>query len=85
MSRFRQLALAGALTLAMVGTACSGDNGGRGYNRGWWGLSDDRHDNWAERKYERMKDNDRSGDAARFNDRLCRNGIPGDAPAGCGD
>jgi hypothetical protein len=62
-----------------------------GYERGWWGRGQDdrgryaRRDAQKERKYERKQDNDRSGDAERFNDRLCRNGIPGDAPAGCRD
>jgi hypothetical protein len=32
-----------------------------------------------------MKNDDRRGDAERFNNRLCHNGIPGDAPGGCGD
>lgn len=60
-----------------------------GYDRDWRGRRDrddrKRHakDGWKERKYERLMNNGRSGDAARFNDRLCRNGIPGDAPAGC--
>jgi hypothetical protein len=70
-----------------------------GYRRGWWGRDwDDRKrrtdddwkrrkryadDDWKERRYRRLKNNDRPGDAERFNDRLCRNGIPGDAPAGC--
>lgn len=40
-------------------------------------------DDWQERRYGRLKDNGRQGDAERFNDRLCRNGIPKDAPAGC--
>lgn len=72
-----------------------------GYRRGWWGPDgNDRRrstdddwkkqrrytdDDWKDRRYERMKDNGRRGDAERFNDRLCRNGIPGDAPAGCQD
>ena len=42
-------------------------------------------DDWKERKYEREKDNGRPGDAERFNDRLCHNGIRGDAPGGCED
>ena len=61
-----------------------------GYNRGWWGRDrDDRRrevrDDWKDRKYERKNDNGRPGDAERFNDRLCHNGIRGDAPADCKD
>lgn len=40
-------------------------------------------DEWKERRYERLQNNGRRGDAERFNNRLCRNGVPGDAPAGC--
>jgi len=60
-----------------------------GDDRGWWGRRDrdDRkrytRDEWKEQKYRRLQNNGRPGDAGRFNDRLCRNGIPGDAPAGC--
>jgi hypothetical protein len=71
-----------------------------GYDRGWWGRDwDDRRrydrdrgnrgryarDEWKERRYERKQDNSRPGDAERFNNRLCNNGIRGDAPAGCRD
>ena len=62
-----------------------------GYDRGWWGRDRDdrrrysRGDDWKERRYERRKDNNRPGDAERFNNRLCNNGVRGDAPAGCRD
>src|SRR5919206_3278342 len=55
-----------------------------GYDRGWWTRSDD-HGYWKERKYDRLKNDDRKGDAERFNDRLCHNGIRGDAPGDCKD
>jgi hypothetical protein len=70
-----------------------------GYNRRWWGSSDDHHhdgddqkqsagynnDSWKDRKYQRKEDNGRPGDAEQFNNRLCHNGVRGDAPASCPD
>lgn len=53
---------------------------GRRY--GWYERSE-RAERRIERRYERRRDDGIPGNAERMNDRLCNNGIRGDAPRDC--
>jgi hypothetical protein len=56
------------------------DDDGRRY--GWYERGD-RAERRLERRYEHRQDDGISGNADRMNDRLCNNGIRGDAPDDC--
>ncbi len=95
MGHVRKITLAGFIAL-VAGTTVACSDGGRNHDR-WYGGNDDygrryswndrnwndRSDRRKEHQYDRKQDNGRRVDAERYNDRLCDNGIRGDAPADC--